>query len=181
MLADGGAYGGLPLMLIQNTGNPANMVEAQNLFTGYFTLVLDNAGNLAIPGHIYTGGSCVHGCSGTRRVLAYGSMASRPTLDDIGEAQLHSGAATVALDPAFANAIDQRAGYVVLLTPEGDTAGLYVAQRSPGSFVVRETARGRGSVDFAYRIVAHPYGAAAPRLPMVSSLRNLARLATQSH
>lgn len=96
---------------------------------------------------------------------AYGTTAALPTIEDTGEAQLLHGAISVRLDPAFANAIDARQGYVVLLTPEGDTRGLFVAQRSRNAFVVREVLGGTANVAFAYRIVAHPYGVSEPRLP----------------
>lgn len=36
--------------------------------------------------------------------------------------------ARVSLDPAFAQTIDQRMPYHVLLTPDGDTRGLLVAR-----------------------------------------------------
>ena len=55
----------------------------------------------------------------------------------------------------------------MLITPEGDTRGLFVAARTPGAFSVRETMGGRSSIAFGYRIVAHPFGVNEPRLPMV--------------
>jgi hypothetical protein len=103
----------------------------------------------------------------TTRVRSYGATVAAPTLEDTGEARLIAGSATVRLDPAFANAIDPRQGYVVLITPEGDTRGLFFASRTPGAFHVRETLGGRSSIAFGYRIVAHPFGVNEPRLPMV--------------
>jgi hypothetical protein len=73
----------------------------------------------------------------------------------------------VRLDPAFANVIDPGRPYLVLNTPEGDTRGLYVAQRTATGFTVRETMGGHSTLAFAYRIVAHPFGAREPRLPFV--------------
>jgi hypothetical protein len=130
---------------------------------------LDSSGNLTIAGLIYTSGNCYSGCnSGPRREQSYGETAATPTIEDSGEAQLVAGVATVRIDPNFSNAIDPHQGYFVLITPEGDTRGLYVAQRAARGFIVRETMGGRSSLPFAYRIVAHPYGVRAPRLPYVT-------------
>jgi hypothetical protein len=74
--------------------------------------------------------------------------------------------AHVQLDPKFANVIDTKSDYVVLVTPEGDCRGLYVTNRTPVSFDVRELEGGRASVGFAYRIVAKRFGVSASRLPM---------------
>lgn len=133
---------------------------------------LDQQGNLTIAGTITTGGSCHVGCSKTRggngvSQLSYAPRESAPTMEDFGEARLVAGAAYVRLDPAFANAIDTSKSYLVFITPDGETKGLYVTMRSPSGFQVRENGAGRSSVQFSYRIVAKPYGADAPRLPMV--------------
>lgn len=125
---------------------------------------LDTQGNWTISGTITTSGSCSKGCV-RRREGSYGETAAEPTISDNGEATLRYGAAFVQLDPNFANAIDSYRGYFVLITPEMDTRGLYVAQRTASGFTVRENMGGRSSGTFAYRIVAHPYGNHAPRLP----------------
>ncbi|HYK54188.1 MAG TPA: hypothetical protein VEV38_11710 [Candidatus Eremiobacteraceae bacterium] len=136
------------------------------------TPVFDAAddGNLYIDGQIFTHGSCGSGCMvGNRRVRsvdAYASMEAEPTIEDNGEAQLVNGVAAVALDPQFANAIDQTAEYLVSVTPEGDCEGLFVASRGPNGFTVRELRHGRHDVAFEYRIVAKRFGVDAPRLPM---------------
>jgi hypothetical protein len=131
---------------------------------------MDNQGNINISGQIFTNGSCYSGCARHRAaVRSYGMSAATPTLEDTGEAQLTGGTAVVRLDAAFYNATDPRLGYYVLITPEGDTRGLYVTHRTPNGFEVRENGGGRSSVPFAYRIVAHPFGANAPRLPMVET------------
>jgi hypothetical protein len=128
---------------------------------------VDGLGNVRTPGLLYSGGSCSSGCLRSTRVQSYGTTAAVPTIEDTGEARLIAGNATVRIDPAFANAIDARQGYVVLITPEGDTRGLFVAVRTPGAFTVRETMGGRSSIAFGYRIVAHPFGVNEARLPMV--------------
>lgn len=129
---------------------------------------LDGSGNLQISGSIYTSNQCQSGC-GRRREQSYASTAAVPTIEDTGESQLTGGTAIVRLDPAFANVIDPRQGYYVLITPEGDTRGLYVARRTAGGFEVRESAGGRSTVPFAYRIVAHPFGVRPNRLPLAET------------
>jgi hypothetical protein len=133
---------------------------------------LDTAGNLNIAGILTTSGSCSTGCAPVKsgpgkRVVSYVGSQSRPSMEDVGEAQLVHGQAFVRLDPSFANVIDTHSQYMVFLTPEGDTNGLYVAQRTPAGFNVREIHGGTASLGFAYRIVARPFGDASPRLPFV--------------
>jgi len=133
---------------------------------------LDQQGDLTIAGTLTTGGSCHVGCSAPHggngvSLVSYAPRESAPTMEDFGEAQLVAGAAFVRLDPAFANAIDSSKNYLVFITPDGETKGLFVAMRSAAGFEVRENGAGRSSVQFSYRIVAKPYGADAPRLPLV--------------
>jgi hypothetical protein len=89
-------------------------------------------------------------------------------MEDVGRARLSAGSAYVALDPAFANVIDPAADYAVLVTPEGDSNGVFVAQRTRSGFIVRENRGGRSTIGFSYRVVAKPFGSTAPRLPMIS-------------
>ena len=151
--------------LYLNATSGADLLDAAGL--GNVSFKIDGSGNIHTPGQLYSGGSCASGCVKSTRVQTYGTTAALPTIEDTGEAQLAHGIAAVRLDSAFANAIDQKLGYVVLLTPEGDTHGLYVAQRNASGFFVRETMNGRSNIAFAYRIVAHPFGAHEPRLPFV--------------
>jgi hypothetical protein len=131
-------------------------------------VTIDAAANITTTGQIFTSGSCSSGCVVHRRVRSYGATAASPMMEDTGEAQLAFGTTYVRLDPSFANAIDPIQSYVVLITPEGDTRGLFVARRTPAGFTVRETSGGRSSTPFAYRIVAHPYGVREARLPFVT-------------
>jgi hypothetical protein len=138
--------------------------------SNYEVVSMDNQGNISISGQIFTNGSCGSGCARHHEaVRSYGTSAATPTLEDTGEGQLAGGAAYVRLDAAFYNATDPRLGYYVLITPEGDTRGLYVTHRTPTGFEVRENEGGRSSVPFAYRIVAHPFGVQGSRLPMVQT------------
>jgi hypothetical protein len=130
------------------------------------TFTLDNAGNVFITGQFYSSGSCHQGCSRTRRVSEYAPRESVPTMEDVGEAQLVAGKAYVSLDAAFANVIDQRATYVVFVSPEGPNQGLYVTQKTVRGFEVMENPGGHSTIPFGYRIVAKPYGVTGARLPM---------------
>jgi hypothetical protein len=106
------------------------------------------------------------GRSGTAR-LAYGARTTAPTIEDVGGGQLVGGRAVVQIDAAFADTIDSRRPYRIFLTPQGDCNGLYVAEKNPGRFVVRELHAGRSSIAFDYRIVAKPADDDGSRLAAV--------------
>jgi hypothetical protein len=61
------------------------------------------------------------------------------------------------------------------LTPLGDRRGLYVSRKTTSGFQVREIEHGRDSLDFDYRIVAHPLGADTARLPEAPNLARPSR------
>jgi hypothetical protein len=149
---------------------------------GIFTTASINAyGNVDILGQYQVNGTCVAGCAAPRNgpgkaVTRYVPTASIPTVEDFGEAQLVDGQAHVRLSADFANVVDQRANYLVFVTPEGDTNGMYISQKTSSGFDVRENRGGRSTVAFQYRIVARPYGANGSRLPMVETHRS--RVAT---
>jgi hypothetical protein len=135
---------------------------------GVQVFTLDSYGNIILDGTIYTNGSCYNGCA-KKKVRSYISHESEPTMEDVGQAKLRAGSANVALDPAFRNVINSDAQYAVLITPEGDSNGLYVAQRTSRGFVVRENRAGHSSLPFSYRIVAKPFGEKGARLPMIAN------------
>jgi hypothetical protein len=91
-----------------------------------------------------------------------------PVLEDYGQAQLVNGAASVRLDPAFAETITDRAPYLVFVTPDGDTNGLYVTNKTTTGFQVREVRGGHSSLTFDYRIVAKPAGDNHPRMALMA-------------
>lgn len=74
------------------------------------------------------------------QVTTFGVRASSPTLEDMSEAQLVNGQASVQLDPTLASTIDRHAKYLVFVTPQGENRGLFVTQISSKGFVVRESA-----------------------------------------
>lgn len=142
---------------------------------------LDNAGNMILAGNIQTGGAptSVSTTSTGRSVITYEPRQSIQTIEDVGEVQLDRGQAVVRLEATFASAIDSRVPYLVFITPLGDTNGLYVAQRTATSFVVREHG-GASNIGFDYRIVARPYGSRASRLPLYTVPRVEAQAAARA-
>jgi hypothetical protein len=107
---------------------------------------------------------------------AYASESASPTIEDNGTAHLVGGIATVQLDGAFAQSIDTHKAYQVMLTPDGDTRGLYVASKSPTGFVVREVQGGRGSLDFDYHVYAPTAGHAADRMTVMTKAQAAAMM-----
>jgi hypothetical protein len=105
-----------------------------------------------------------HRDSGGRRVLAFASESASPMIEDFGTARIVGGIATVQIDPAFASLMSRK-WYYVSLTPLDDTRGLFVSVKTSTAFQVRESAHGRDSLAFDYRIVAHPLDAPNDRLP----------------
>lgn len=157
--------------------NPCDAADATFVVDGLggvFTKASINAlGNVDIEGQFQVNGTCVMGCASVRRgaaavaVTRYVPTASMPTVEDFGEGQLVNGQARIRLGADFANVIDQRSNYLVFVTPEGDTNGVYVASKSAAGFEVRENRNGHSTVAFEYRIVAKPVGESGARLPMV--------------
>ena len=87
------------------------------------------------------------------RIAAAGRLMVRVVR--FGQARLIGGSARVALDPALASGLTGNRAYHVLLSDAGATASwLYVADKSPAGFVVREHGGGRSSGTFGYRIMA---------------------------
>jgi hypothetical protein len=74
--------------------------------------------------------------------------------EDFGSAQLTAGAAQVAIDSDYAQTVNTAVEYHVFVTPNGNCKGLYISNRTAGSFEVRELGGGTSSVPFSYRIVA---------------------------
>jgi hypothetical protein len=133
-------------------------------------------GDVLITGKIFTSGSCKSGCAttpsaGEKRVRLFTPQESLPTIEDFGKAQLVNGRTYVRIDAAFANTMDDDAAYMVFITPEGDSNGLYVVNKTSGGFEVRENKSGRSTLAFSYRIVAKPFGQHAARLQMITVSR----------
>lgn len=147
--------GGGPAMLATSSGCDCDIMS------------LDNAGNLNITGILTQGGAQL---TRTKTVTGhpvdtYSAQQSEPTVEDFGQGQLVNGQASVRIDPAFGNTMDQRASYLVFITPDGDSRGLYTTQKSSSGFIVRENGGGRSTLAFDYRIVGKPFGNSSARLP----------------
>jgi hypothetical protein len=152
--------------------NPCRQQQGQP-FPQFF---LTYPGDIFITGQIITSGPCSGGCASTpsageKRVRLYTPQESLPTVEDFGQAQLVGGRTYVRIDPAFANTIDSHATYMVLITPEGDSNGLYVANKTTAGFEVHENRAGRSTLAFSYRIVAKPFGEHPVRLRMITVSR----------
>jgi len=153
----------------QGSTSETNLLLATNSATGD-QCYIDGYADLDCTGKI-TGGvfQGVHRNSGGQRVVTYASESATATVEDVGTARMSGGIANVQIDPSFASITDHK-WYYVFLTPLGDTRGLYVSMKTPSGFQVRETERGRDSLEFDYRIVAHPLDAKNERLPAAPAM-----------
>jgi len=96
--------------------------------------------------------------NGTRKVALYAIEGPENWFEDAGTGHLAKGAATITLEPVFAQTINTSLDYHVFLTPNGDCKGLYVTRKSAISFEVHELGGGTSSLDFDYRIMAKRKG-----------------------
>lgn len=145
---------------------PGLLFIAENTTDGdYFKL--DGYANGLFTGEVtaYNGFQTVIRSRDGAHVGAAVTLEPSATIEDTGTARMSEGVGVVRLAADFARTLDLRSGYQVFLTPDGDTRGLYVAQKYQAGFIVRETQHGRSSLDFDYRIVAHPIGASEQRFP----------------
>lgn len=138
--------------------------------------LIDEYANLQCSGTIHaTSLQEKHRIGNGQQVLSYASQSTTATIEDVGTARMYGGVANVKFDSAFASVIDRK-WYYVFLTPLGDTRGLYVSIKTPSAFQVRETEHGRSSLEFDYRIVAHPLDAENDRLPLAPVMRTPSRI-----
>ncbi len=122
-------------------------------------------------------------CSGTPSAILQGhhhlyadttfAQTTEPVIEDFGNGQLVNGVANVRLEASFADAITDRAAYMVFITPDGDSRGLYVTQKTMQGFVVRESGGGTSNIAFDYRIVSRPAAATQPRMYAISGRPSL--------
>jgi hypothetical protein len=116
---------------------------------------IDTGGNLFCTG---SKSGVVPVDSGSRRVALYAVEAPENWFEDFGSGRLSNGSAIIALEPTFAQTVNTGVDYHVFLTPNGDSRGLYVFAKTPGSFEVREQGGGTSDIAFDYRIVAQRKG-----------------------
>jgi hypothetical protein len=148
--------------------------------TGTYPFVLTDLSNNDLffvdgAGDVYYHGS-LNNFARTRDgnyVKSFGATSTTPSIEDNGTARLTLGVAQVALNPAFARAIDGQRPYQVMLTPDGDTRGLYIAQKTPTFFTVREVQGGHSSIAFDYHVYATQFGYAGVHMTeMTPSFRS---------
>jgi len=87
--------------------------------------------------------------------------------EDFGSGRLANGKARMAMDPAFAHTIHTDE-YHVFLEAVGESNGLFVDDKSPTGFTVREMGGGTPNVRFSYRLVGRRKDVVAPRLRPVT-------------
>jgi hypothetical protein len=139
-----------------NSTNSTSIVLAtySENFGGYCDIFVN--GNLSCSGSV--GGHAFVGPGASREVSLYAVQSPENWFEDTGSGQLHNGAALVAIEPEYAQTVNTGMQYHVFLTPNGDCKGLYVSQKSPGSFEVHELGGGTSSIAFDYRVVARRKG-----------------------
>ncbi|HMD03288.1 MAG TPA: hypothetical protein VKG44_10025, partial [Candidatus Baltobacteraceae bacterium] len=142
--------------------------------TGAVQILIDASGNILTKGSLGVLGvisnisRTVHGYY----AKSYGTQAMSHILEDENTSGITNGVGLVHIDPAFTESVGS-ANYQVFLTPNGDCNGLYVAEKTATSFVVRELRGGRSTLSFDYRIVGHLYGQGAQRMTVFASTGGL--------
>lgn len=126
--------------------------------------IIDVSGNLGCSGTVGTTSEEVQVEGSARKVALNSIEAPENWFEDAGSAQLSKGEAVVNLELIFGQTVNTEIEYHVFLTPNGDCKGLYVAQKSPTSFVVRELGGGASNIAFDYRIMAKRRGYEGVRL-----------------
>ena len=122
---------------------------------------INQTGNLSCTGQMK---SVVASKDGSRQLETYTVQSAENWMEDYGSGQLTNGSATIQVDAAFAETANTGVEFHVFLTPGGDCKGLYVANKTAGSFEVHELGGGTSSIAFDYKIVAKRNGLEAQRL-----------------
>jgi len=150
-----------PTLEVQNhtTGSAFLIAAFDENDVARFTVDMD--GNMTASG---TKSAAVPVGNG-RRVALFAVESPENWFEDFGSGRLVDGEALIVLDPRFTETVNTSANYHVFLTPNGECGGLYVAQKTPQGFRVRELGQGESNVSFDYRIVARRKGYESLRLP----------------
>jgi hypothetical protein len=143
-----------------------NLIEAYagSFPGGNLRFYINQAGNVYADG---TYSSPASSLDGTTRALT-ASQSTEVWLEDYGRAKLVDGRAAVSIAPDFAGVANLSVDYLVFVTLEGDCQGVYITNKTPTSFEVREVNDGKSNIAFAYRIVAKQPGSETVRLPVVN-------------
>lgn len=178
--------GATALLAVENSSSGvavlAQAVSGGEVFDGYNSAVgdvasIDASGNMVIAGGLTQNKPAIvrTSASNGEDVATYGTRSTSAIVEDMGEARIVAGHAFVSLDPTFASIIDKGVKYLVFLTPEGDTRGLFASGFTASGFKVTESCGGRSTLAFDYRIVAKPYGATSARMPSMNLFPKLRR------
>jgi hypothetical protein len=117
---------------------------------GFFEGTVNITGDLTVSGGK---NAVVETVSFGKRKL-YAVESPENWFEDFGQAKLVNGHAVLTIEPVFAETVNTEGDYHVFVTPNGNCRGLYIANRGPGSFEVRELNKGKTNITFDYRIVA---------------------------
>ncbi len=183
---DTGVFGGIGVLATEDTGyalwaqnessyttsiflNYAN-ATSDALYAGNLInhCTIDNAGDLVCTGNM---SGAVQ--QGNRAVRLYAVQSPENWFEDFGSGTLSGGSATVTLDPGFAQTVNTTVDYHVFITPNGESEGLYVANKTAGGFEVREQHGGHSNIAFDYRIVGRRKGYENVRLEDITERQNL--------
>jgi hypothetical protein len=151
-----------PTMFLQNLGQPGIfpvLVTTNGANNG--NCEIDTGGDIGCSGSI---SGIVPAAGGKKQVALNAVESPDHWFEDFGNAQLSGGEAVVNIESVFGETVNTGVDYHVFLTPNGDCKGLYVAQKSATSFVVRELGGGTSSLVFDYRIAAKRRGYEQVRL-----------------
>lgn len=152
------------------TGNVAPISNVMRVGGPHGTCGFNQSGNISCTGQVK---SIVPTKNGARQMETYTVQSAENWVEDYGVGQLTHGTATIALEAAFRETVNTGVEYHVFLTPGGDCKGLYVTNKTPGTFEVHELGGGVSTVPFDYKIVAKRNGLESQRLVDVTDRMKL--------
>jgi hypothetical protein len=144
-----------PTLFAYNGSSAAGALVFQTNSANVKICTIDVFANLACNG---SKSAVVPVGNGQKMVALYAVEAPENWFEDYGSEHLENGAATVTLDPTYAQTVNTGMEYHVFLTPSGDCNGLYVTNKTSNSFEVRELKGGHSNIAFDYRIIAKRNG-----------------------
>jgi hypothetical protein len=156
---------------VNNTNGYGFLLYVEDRGADYCSI--DTTGSLSCSGSV---GAMVNLDQGARKVALNSVQSPESWMEDAGSGELSRGAATILLDPDFAQTVNTGVEYHVFLTPKGDCKGLYVSHETAQAFEVHELDGGMSSVTFDYRIMAKRKGYENVRMTdMTENLKKLKR------
>jgi hypothetical protein len=150
-------------LFLNNTSSDAIVLEASG---SQGDCVFDTTGGMMCSGEK----SAMVQLPDQRWVRLYAVESPVNWFEDFGSGTLANGSATIQLDPTFAQTVNTKTDYHVFITPNGESEGLYVANKTAGGFEVREQHGGHSNIGFDYRIVGRRLGYENVRMEDVTAL-----------